>query len=193
MIAIANVLRCKGVNATFFDTGAHDSTYPGTVRHVSARGFRIENHGWDHDYPAQAPTGWSISCLRDHIARTLATREHLTGRRPCLFRPPGGYRTNAAAAASAEGRSAAPWSVDAGDRAQPGRDDPAYVTRIVADATTPAVDREHPIVVMPAANASHEPESPVSGHRGNTVAALPRVIDWCATHGHRLVNILGES
>ena len=56
-----------------------------------------------------------------------------------------------------------------------------------------AVHREHPIVVMHAAKASHEPESQVSGHRRNTVAALPQIVDWCATRDYRLVNILGES
>lgn len=194
MITIANILRSKGVNATFFDTGAHDSTYPVVVRQVSAMGFLIENHSWDHDYPSQTPTGWSGPYLRDQIARTSATQEHLTGRPSCFFRPPGGYLTNVVAAASAQGLSPVLWSVDTRDWAQPGGDDPAYVATIVANATTlTAADREHPIVLMHAAKASHEPESQVSSYRGNTIAALPQIIDWYAAHGYRFVNLLGEA
>jgi peptidoglycan/xylan/chitin deacetylase (PgdA/CDA1 family) len=194
MITIANILQSKGVNATFFDTGAHDSAYPDVVRQVSAMGFLIENHTWDHDYPNQTPTGWSVSYLRDQIARTSVTQQHLTGHPSCFFRPPGEYMTNVVAAASAEGLSTVLWSVDTRDWAQPGQDDPAYVAKIVANATTlTAADREHPIVLMHAAKASHEPESQVSSYRGNTIAALPQIIDWYAAHGYRFVNILGES
>ncbi|SDR86913.1 polysaccharide deacetylase family protein [Actinopolymorpha singaporensis] len=194
MLAIANVLRTKGVTATFFDTGAHDDADPATVAKVASMGFLIGNHTWDHDYPARTTSGWTVAYLRDQLARTSALQRRLTGRPTCFFRPPGGYLTNVRKTAAREGMSTVLWSVDARDWAQPGYADPAAVTRIVARATSPAADdRRHPIVLMHAAKASHEDESKVSSYRGNTVAALPRIIDWYAAHGYRFVDLLGRT
>jgi len=86
------------------------------------------------------------------------------------------------------------WSVDTRDWAQPGQDSPAYIAQIIANATTlTAAESEHPIVLMHAGKASHEPEAQVSSYRGNTVAALPQVIDWYKARGYRFVNLLGQS
>ena len=194
MLAIADILRSKGVTATFFDTGGHDSANPGLVRRVASLGFAIEDHTWDHDYPRQTTFGWTVAYLRDQMARTRAVQRRLTGHPVCFFRPPGGYMTNVVAAASAEGLSTVLWSVDTRDWAQPDHEDPAYVATIVANATTLTVaDRQHPIILMHAAKASHEPESQVSSYRGNTIAALPRIIDWYTAHGYHFVDLLGQS
>ena len=194
MLPIANILRSKGVTATFFDTGAHDSADPGTVRKVASMGFLIANHSWDHNYPSQAPSGWNVAYLRDQIARTSALQRRLTGRPACFFRPPGGYLTNVLQAASAEGLSTVRWSLDARDWSQPAHDDAASVAEIVETATSPdSADRQHPIILMHAAKASHEAESEVSSYRGNTIVALPQIIDWYAMHGYRFVNLLGQS
>lgn len=194
MLAIANILRSKGVTATFFDTGRHDSADPATVRTVASMGFLIANHTWDHNYPSQTPAGWTVAYLRDQMARTSALQQRLTGHPACFFRPPGGYLTNVLAAASAEGLSTVRWSLDARDWAQPGHDDQASVAKIVETATSLDSDyRQHPIILMHAAKASHEPDSEVSSYRGNTIAALPQIVDWYATHGYRFVNLLGQS
>jgi len=194
MLAIAEIMRSKGVTGTFFDTGAHDTAAPQVTRQVASMGFLIEDHTWDHNYPSQTTTGWSVAYLRDQIARTAATQRQLTGQPSCFFRPPGGDLTNVLAAASAEGLSTVMWSVDTRDWAQPGQDSPAYIAQIVANATTlTAAESEHPIVLMHAGKASHEPEAQVSSYRGNTVAALPQVIDWYNAHGYRFVNLLGQS
>lgn len=193
MLSIADILRSKGVTATFFNTGAHDSANPNVVRQVASMGFLIANHTWDHDYPDQASSGWTVDYLRDQMARTSALQQRLTGRPVCFFRPPGGNLTNVLTAASAEGMSTVLWSVDARDWAQPGENDPEYVAKIVERATSlDPEDDQHPIVLMHAAKASHEPESQVSSFRGNTIAALPQIIDWYADHGYRFVDLLGH-
>ncbi|NYH87778.1 polysaccharide deacetylase family protein [Actinopolymorpha rutila] len=194
MLAIANVLRSKGVTATFFDTGAHDAADPAAVTKVAAMGFLVGNHTWDHNYPAGTPSGWTVGYLRDQLARTSAQQRRLTGRPTCFFRPPGGYLTNVRTVASGEGMSTVLWSVDARDWAQPGYADPDAVAKIVDRATSLDADnRRHPIVLMHAAKASHEDESKVSSYRGNTVAALPRIIDWYAERGYRFVDLLGRT
>ncbi|MGW5362060.1 polysaccharide deacetylase family protein [Actinopolymorpha pittospori] len=193
MLSVADILRTKGVTATFFNTGAHDSANPDVVRQVASMGFLIANHTWDHDYPAQTSSGWTVEYLRDQMARTSALQQRLTGRPVCFFRPPGGNLTNVLTAASAEGMSTVLWSVDARDWAQPGQNDPESVAKIVERATSlDPEDDQHPIVLMHVAKASHEPESQVSSFRGNTIAALPQIIDWYADHGYRFVDLLGH-
>ncbi|SFH27056.1 Peptidoglycan/xylan/chitin deacetylase, PgdA/CDA1 family [Actinopolymorpha cephalotaxi] len=194
MLAIANVLHDKGVTATFFDTGAHDAADPATVTKVASMGFLLGNHTWDHEYPAGTPSGWTVAYLRDQLSRTSAQQRRLTGRPTCFFRPPGGYLTNVLRTAAREGMSTVRWSVDARDWSQPGYADPDAVTRIVDRATSPDPDhRRHPIVLMHAAKASHEDEAKVSSYRGNTVAALPRIVDWYTARGYRFVDLLGRT
>ncbi|MBE1605912.1 polysaccharide deacetylase family protein [Actinopolymorpha pittospori] len=193
MLSVADILRSKGVTATFFDTGAHDSANPDVVRQVASMGFLIANHTWDHDYPDQTSSGWTVEYLRDQMARTSALQQRLTGRPVCFFRPPGGNLTNVLTAASAEGMSTVLWSVDARDWAQPGQNDPESVAKIVERATSlDSEDDQNPIVLMHVAKASHEPEAQVSSFRGNTIAALPQIIDWYADHGYRFVDLLGH-
>lgn len=195
MLAIATLLRSKGVNAaTFFDTGAMDEAHPEVVRRVAGMGFLIGNHSWEHQYPSAVTGGWTRGYLTEQMRRTSVQIRELTGQRTCFFRPPGGYLMNVVPAGSQEGLSTVLWSVDSRDWAAPGRPDPAYVSRIVANATDLTHgDGRHPIVLMHAGKASHEPESQVSSYRGNTVVALPAVIDWYRTHGYQFVDLAGRS
>ena len=188
----ATILKANGVNAaTFFDTGLHDAAFRSAVRQVSAMGFLIEDHTWDHLYPSQVPGGWTLSYLRDQIASTARQQRQFTGRPSCLFRPPGGFTANVMAAARDEGMSVALWSVDTLDWQQPGHYDPAYVDLIVHRATTLTTNISHPVVLMHVGKASHEPDSQVSPYRGNTLAALPAIINWYRAHGYRFVDLLG--
>ena len=195
MLAIAEVLREQSVRAaTFFNTGANDAQNPQAVSDVAAMGFLIGNHTWDHQYPKAVPGGWSIPYLSDQISRTAAQIKSLTGAGECFFRPPGGVQDNVLAAAAAQGMSVVMWSVDTSDWQSPPRLDPAFQQRIIARATTlPAAGADHPIVLLHAAKASHEPEQQVSSFRGNTVAALPSIIAWYRSHGYQFVDLTGRS
>ena len=195
MLAIAQVLRAQSVRAaTFFDTGAKDAQNPQAVTDVSAMGFLIGNHTWDHQYPKAVRGGWSLPYLSDQISRTAAQTLRLTGAGECFFRPPGGVQDNVLAAAAAQGMSVVMWSVDTSDWQSPPRLDPAFQQRIITRATTlPAAGADHPIVLMHSAKASHEPEQQVSSFRGNTVAALPSIIAWYRSHGYQFVDVAGRS
>lgn len=185
-LQIARVLRSKGVTATFFDVGRDDQAQSQVVEQVAALGFPVEDHSWDHRYPAAVRGGWTVPYVRDQIARTAALQQQLTGHRPCYFRPPGGFTTNVRQAAYGLGTSVVLWSVDTLDWRQPGVTTAAATSTIVARAT--AIGGQlHPVVLMHSGKASSEPDSVVSPYRGNTVAALPAIIDWYAAHGYRFV------
>lgn len=86
------------------------------------------------------------------------------------------------------------WSVDTQDWSQPGYLSAAAQSSIVAKGTDLRyANPSHPIVLMHAGKASPEPESQVSSFRGNTVAALPRIIQWYRARGYRFVAMDGTS
>jgi peptidoglycan/xylan/chitin deacetylase (PgdA/CDA1 family) len=183
---ILAVLAEYDVPATFFDTGSHDAEYPQYARAEAAAGDVVGDHTWDHRYPKEVPGGWSRSYLEDQLSRTDTIQRDLTGRPTCLFRAPGGETSPALAGVARSLRlTRVGWSVDTEDWRQPDHPSRSEVRKIVAAAT--GSPGRHPVVLMHAGKASHEPESVVSDYRGNTVAALPAVIEWYRSHGYRFV------
>ena len=67
----------------------------------------------------------------------------------------------------------------------------AWAARVAA--ATNVGSRSHTIVLLHSAKASHERGSKVSAYRGNTLAALPLIIDWYAAHGFQFVELSGRS
>ena len=45
---VLDILKEKGVRATFFVQGSHAQQYPDLVRRIKAEGHVIGNHSWDH-------------------------------------------------------------------------------------------------------------------------------------------------
>lgn len=189
---IVSVLDRYGIHATFFETGAHAAANPDITRLLAAHGDLIADHSWDHYYPTQVKGGWTPAYLRSQYTRTDQQLTALTGAPVCFVRPPGGFRNNVEATAHRLGLSVVLWSIDSLDWQQPPRTTASATAAIVKRAT--AVDGQpHPIVLMHSAKASHEPESQVSSYRGNTVAALPAVIEWYRAHGYRFVTLAGSA
>src|SRR6478672_2711765 len=75
---VLKILREYGVRATFFDTGAHDATWPAMTRQIVSDGQLLANHSWDHDYPSAVPGGWTVPYLVDQIFRTASQDIALT-------------------------------------------------------------------------------------------------------------------
>lgn len=191
-VQIAAVLERYGVHATFFETGLHANDDPGTVRMLAAKGHLIADHSYDHEYPADVPGGWTTSYLRGQLDRTDSVLQAVSGKSICYFRPPGGFTDNVLTAAGAEGLTSVMWTVDSLDWKQPVITADSVVATIVANATK-VVGQDHPIVLMHSGKASHEPDSKVTAYRGNTVAALPAIIEWYQSHGYRFVRMDGTA
>lgn len=86
---LLDLLREKGVNATFFVVGKRADQHPEIVRRAWAEGHLIGNHTWSH---------YSLFCflmpgrLRAEIERGSESVRRICGFRPRLFRSPVGLR-----------------------------------------------------------------------------------------------------
>ena len=165
---VLRILDRAGAKATFYVVG---SVVPGdtsVLRRALAHGHELANHSLNHE---ALPSSASLRATSDRINAA-------TGFTPCTFRPPyGDYNSGTVAAARANEMSTVLWDVDTRDWTLPGSG--AIYSRAVAGA--------HPgaIIVM------HDGGGP----RGQTVAALPRIIDELESRGYDLVTVtklLGE-
>ncbi len=87
---VLDVLKQKGVKATFFLEGSHAQQYPDLVRRIKAEGHVIGNHSWDHaDFSAISKTQ-----QKQQIDRTNAAIKAATGEAPKLMRFPFGNSTS---------------------------------------------------------------------------------------------------
>lgn len=87
---VLDVLKQKGVKATFFLQGSHAQQYPDLVRRIKAEGHVIGNHSWDHaNFPDLSQTR-----QKQEIDRTNAAIQTITGTAPKLVRFPFGNSTS---------------------------------------------------------------------------------------------------
>jgi peptidoglycan/xylan/chitin deacetylase (PgdA/CDA1 family) len=159
-----DVLRDKHVPATFFEIGEEMARYPAEMRRIIREGDEIGNHTVRHtEFPGYA-----------EIAPATTLAESITHFRPCLFRPPGGaVNSSVIAAAAADDLRTITWDVDPADWSMPGSE--AVYSRVV-DATRPGS-----IILM------HDG----GGNRGETLAALPSIIDTLRNRGYRFATVTG--
>lgn len=86
---VLDVLKQKGVKATFFLQGAHVQQYPDLVRRIKAEGHVIGNHSWNHpNFPDLNQTS-----QKQEVDRTNAAIKSITGTTPKLMRFPFGNST----------------------------------------------------------------------------------------------------
>ena len=79
-------LKKRGVKATFFLLGMQAEKFPDAVKKIAKDGHELGNHTWDH----ANITKLSDKDYKATLKRTNDVIEELTGKRPKLFRPPGG-------------------------------------------------------------------------------------------------------
>lgn len=83
---VLDVLRAKGVRATFFLQADNAERYPDLVRRIRDEGHVIGNHSYSHPYfPDLTP-----QAAEEDIVRANRVLEQITGVRPVLFRYPFG-------------------------------------------------------------------------------------------------------
>ncbi|MEI8387583.1 MAG: polysaccharide deacetylase family protein [Verrucomicrobiota bacterium] len=88
---LLDILKEKGVKATFFVLGECVAANPAVLQRAAAEGHEIGNHSWDH----KALTKGGGSGVDSEINQTNAAIESATGKKPAVVRPPYGA-TNAA-------------------------------------------------------------------------------------------------
>jgi peptidoglycan-N-acetylglucosamine deacetylase len=83
---LLDILKERGIKATFFVVGRNVAEYPDIVRRMADEGHEVANHSWSH--PALTKLG--AESLRKQIESTNEVIAKTTGKRPVLMRPPYG-------------------------------------------------------------------------------------------------------
>lgn len=85
---ILDLLKQYHAKATFFVIGNRVDQFPETIKREIAEGHEIANHTYNHFYfkGTMEPL-----MMQNEILKTEQSIMHLTGKKPRLFRPPGGF------------------------------------------------------------------------------------------------------
>jgi peptidoglycan/xylan/chitin deacetylase (PgdA/CDA1 family) len=165
---IVKTLLSHGAKATFFIIGNRIAGHARLLRAMAGDGMELGNHSYSH--PRNLATD-GAGASRELEAADAAIRR-ASGFQPCLFRPPYGDLTpDLAQRAKQAGLTTAKWTVDPADWTHPGAI--AIRERVLAGA------RPGSIVVL-----HDNVES-----RGQTLQALPAIIEGLRARGLRLVTI----
>lgn len=163
--AIATYLHDNRVAATFFMVGIRVNQYPQVAELISADGFEIGNHTYDHQrLPALKPheIASELRLCAKHI-------KEVTGQTTTLMRPPGvQYNDKVLSVAKALGYVTVSWTCGAQDY---DKHSASYVAQRVIDRT------ENGSIIL-----LHQDQP-------STVKALPIIIDNLRAQGYQFVTI----
>jgi peptidoglycan-N-acetylglucosamine deacetylase len=164
---VLEILDRYNVRATFFCVGHHVAAMPDMVRRIVEAGHELGNHSWSHPYlPDLTPDQ-----LREQLDRTTEAVAQVTGQAPTRFRPPyGALSPEVLATLAGHPTSLTLWDVDSQDWTRPG---PERIASVVLEAAGPGS-----VVLM------HD-----GGARGQTVQALPSIIEGLLERGLRPVTV----
>ncbi|HEV2965977.1 MAG TPA: glycosyltransferase, partial [Chthoniobacterales bacterium] len=172
---ILDILKAANVKAAFFLVGVNAEKYPGLVRRIVNEGHEIGNHTYYHPNLALA---WPEH-VRLELNATQLLLESITGRATTLFRPPYAADTQPSQISELMPLQIAQdlnylvvlENIDPQDWAKPGAD--IIVQRVKQQR------RDGSIILL------HDS----GGDRSQTVAALPRILEWLRTRGDTIVPI----
>lgn len=168
---ILDVLKDRGVRATFFLIGSNCLRFPETVERLAREGHETGNHTWSHEViPLK-----SRSRIEEEIRKTSGVIEKFAGKAPVLFRAPHGWRnpwTNAAARKC--GCVPVAWTLGVWDTDRPGAE-------VIARRTLKGV-RGGCVVLLHDGRGVEE-----TADSGQLVDALPFIIDEIRRRGFHLV------
>lgn len=175
--AILDILKARGVKATFFVIGSEAEHHPDLIRRITAEGHEIGNHSFTHPNLAIKPA----SLVRLELNATERLIESLAGKSTLLFRPPynaDSHPTDAAELGPIEVADSLGYltvleNVDPRDWQRP---DPAGLLKRVRAAMG-----QGNILLL------HDG----GGDRSSTVAALPAILDYLQERGTEVTTIAG--
>ncbi len=163
---LLDMLRERGLRATFYLIGDRVVTYPAIARRIAEEGHEIGNHSWSHPFLDRMGDN---AVIRE-IDRTTDAIFQVTGRPPVTFRPPYGAFTRRQRTWLNANRSLPTilWSVDPQDWRRPGA--PTIANRILQASHQGAIILSHDI------------------HRG-TIDAMPHTLDGLSARGLHFVTV----
>ena len=176
---ILDILKAKGVKASFFVIGANAESYPDLVQRIVAEGHDLGNHTFTHPNLGEFPD----VLVKLEINANQRLIEALTGRSMRLFRAPYMGDTDPTTSdeimpieiAQSMGSTSVGVSVDPDDWQQPSADE--IVQRVLSQVNDPNPETRGNIILL------HNS----GGDRSATVAALPDLIDRLKAQGYSFV------
>jgi len=163
---LLDILKERGIKATFFLVGKNVVEYPDIVRRMAEEGHEVGNHSWSH--PALTKLG--AEGFRKQIESTNDAIAKVTGKRPVLMRPPYGATSATLNKRLAEdyGLKVILWSVDPLDWKY--RNSNRVYNTIVQNTQPGAIILAHDI-------------------HATTVAAMPETLDTLLGKGYKFVTV----
>jgi peptidoglycan/xylan/chitin deacetylase (PgdA/CDA1 family) len=170
---ILDILKARGVKATFFVIGENAERFPDAVRREIAEGMEVGNHTMNHPYlikERKREMFWQISETQDLL-------REITGVTPKWFRPPHGFRDPRVFRVTERlDLNVVEWSNMPRDWTRPGTD--VIVSRVLNHLKGGDI-----ILLHDGANLTP------GGDRSQTVAALPLILDGIEARGLRPVTL----
>lgn len=113
---ILSILKEFDIQATFFVIGENAAKDPDRIKMIYEAGHEIGNHTYTHAYISKI----SKEALEEEIAKTEEILIEITGEKPKVFRPPGGYYNDASLEVlEKKGYQNVLWSLDTRDWSMP--------------------------------------------------------------------------
>ncbi|MBR2615463.1 MAG: polysaccharide deacetylase family protein [Clostridia bacterium] len=113
---ILSILEEYGIRATFFVIGENAAKDPERVKSIFEAGHELGNHTYTHAYISKI----SKEALEEEILKTEEVLLSVTGEKPRVFRPPGGYYDDASLSVLEKmGYKNVLWSLDTRDWSLP--------------------------------------------------------------------------
>lgn len=173
---ILDILKEKGVKATFFVVGLHVKKYPEVARRIVAEGHDIGNHTYTHKDLVPSTRRMVLA----QVHKTDQTIKRVTGVSTNLFRPPRGIYSNAVRRllVEEEGYRFVLWSVSSTDWR---KISPKKILKRIARYTRPGA-----ILLFHDSGALIRREG---ASRDSTVESLSMVIDYLRSKGYEIVPV----
>lgn len=109
---LLDALKEYGIKVTFFVQGQFVESRPDLIQRMQAEGHQIGNHTYSHKFLSQV----SSDVRRNQLMSTSDAIERITGSRPTIMRPPGGYGSEAVyVEAGEQGMATIFWDIDPAD------------------------------------------------------------------------------
>ncbi|MDZ5472026.1 polysaccharide deacetylase family protein [Bacillus sp. 31A1R] len=167
---ILDILKDKGVPATFFVLGKQVKANPDLMERIVKEGHGLANHSYNHP---DLRKNWS-SVVRQEILSTQDELQRVVGKKPDLFRPPYGAYTKADAVVLNQiGMRNILWNVDTLDWSGNSAED--ILSIIKRDTKPGAIILQH----------NFKENRMLDG----AIEALPQIIDELKKQGYKFVTI----
>jgi peptidoglycan-N-acetylglucosamine deacetylase len=163
---LLDLLKDRGIRATFYVIGANVEKYPEIVKRMVAEGHEVGNHTWNHP----SLTKLSTARVKSEMDRTTRAITDASGITPVTMRPPYGATNTALNRRMHEefGLPVIMWSVDPRDWRY--RNSSRVASHIIENTKSGDIVLAHDI-------------------HPTTVAAMPRTLDALKARGFQFVTV----